>query len=94
VVEGLPELDIPEGLGEVLRSEESVAHRASDGGGESWLVLRDRTLEEADPPAAEPWRLVWMEEHPDGHRVGQAPGQGPEPDGEDNAQDLVVHGSV
>ena len=71
LVEGRAERLIRERLGEVFGSEQPVSHRTPDGGRETRLVLRDRTLEELDlPPLEECGCLIRMEEHPDGDGVG------------------------
>src|SRR5690606_14611385 len=53
---------------------------APDRAGEPRLVLGDRTLERAEPPAQQARRLVGVEEHPDGERVRHAAGDRPEDD--------------
>ena len=91
LVEGFPELGLGEHAGEVFLGEEAVADRVTDGAGEPCLVLGDRALEQPYTPAPERRGAVRVEEHPDGHRVGEPAGQRTGDDRHDGAQQCVVH---
>jgi hypothetical protein len=60
---------------QILRGNESLPNRASDGLGQPRLVLGDRSLE---PEAPEPARFVRMEQHRNGNGVGHTAGDGTE----------------
>ncbi len=86
VVEGLPELPVGEGPGQILLGEETIAHGPAHGCRQSGLILGDGSLEDPQGSTEEGRGLVRVEEHPDGHRVREPPGQGSEEYGDKGLQ--------
>jgi hypothetical protein len=94
LVEGVPELTLGEDPGQVLGGEEAVADGTADGRGQAALVLGHSSLEPTEaPPSKELRRLVRMEQHPDGHRVREPPGERAEEDDDQRPQNLILHPS-
>jgi hypothetical protein len=88
IVEGGSKVAICEHLGQVILGEEPGPNRSTDRGSETWLVLWDRTLEEADPPSTDFRRFVGVEQHPNRDGVGEAPGYGAKCDRHQASQQL------
>jgi hypothetical protein len=92
IVESSPELSVGKSLGQVFLGQKPCAHGQTDGGGQPRLILWDRSLEEGEGSAEDARRLIGMEEHPDGHGIGETPCKGPEHHGEKRLEKLFWHG--